>query len=140
LALVLHSRIDGDVLKPAERQRLISEFNADATIDCFLLTTQTGGFGISLTGADRVIIFGTGQLLFPLSVYVTDNRSGIYCSPINEPSVALTYSLFYLADPHWNPSADDQVRSEEELEAITILIPVMGRPFVIPRCFSRILF
>jgi DNA excision repair protein ERCC-6 len=72
LIFVLHSRIDGDVLKPAERQRLISEFNADATIDCFLLTTQTGGFGISLTGADRVIIF----------------------------------------DPHWNPSADDQVRSE----------------------------
>jgi DNA excision repair protein ERCC-6 len=67
---LLVSRIDGDVLKPAERQRLISEFNADATIDCFLLTTQTGGFGISLTGADRVIIF----------------------------------------DPHWNPSADDQVR------------------------------
>jgi SNF2 family DNA or RNA helicase len=33
-------RIDGDVVKPADRQHLISEFNTDESIDCFLLTTQ----------------------------------------------------------------------------------------------------
>jgi len=50
-------RIDGDVVKPAERQRRIDLFNSDPSYMCFLLTTQTGGLGISLTTADRVIIF-----------------------------------------------------------------------------------
>eukprot|EP00698_Gefionella_okellyi_P019188 TRINITY_DN5848_c0_g1_i3.p1 TRINITY_DN5848_c0_g1~~TRINITY_DN5848_c0_g1_i3.p1 ORF type:complete len:845 (-),score=211.65 TRINITY_DN5848_c0_g1_i3:45-2579(-) len=49
-------RIDGST-KGSDRQKLISAFNNDASINCFLLTTQTGGLGITLTGADRVIIF-----------------------------------------------------------------------------------
>ena len=51
------SRIDGDVKDAGERQRLVDEFNSDAGIAVFLLTTQVGGVGLTLTGADRVVIF-----------------------------------------------------------------------------------
>jgi SNF2-related domain/Helicase conserved C-terminal domain len=50
-------RIDGDVLHPQERQNRVDRFNNDSSIDCFLLTTQVGGLGLNLTGADRVVIF-----------------------------------------------------------------------------------
>ena len=72
-------RIDGDVTKAADRQTKIDTFNAyvidmphfhffksffqsvfcvnsDFSVFAFLLTTQTGGVGITLTGADRVVI------------------------------------------------------------------------------------
>jgi SWI/SNF-related matrix-associated actin-dependent regulator 1 of chromatin subfamily A len=39
------------------RQELINEFNADETIPVFLLTTGSGGTGINLTAANKVIIF-----------------------------------------------------------------------------------
>lgn len=54
---IRHFRIDGNVSSSEDRQRMISRFNVDKSIFCFLLTTQTGGLGITLTGADRVIIF-----------------------------------------------------------------------------------
>lgn len=38
-------------------QHLIDRFNADESIFMMLLTTRTGGVGINLTGADRVILF-----------------------------------------------------------------------------------
>jgi SWI/SNF-related matrix-associated actin-dependent regulator of chromatin subfamily A containing DEAD/H box 1 len=41
----------------AERQTLIDEFNEDANIPVFLLTTGAGGTGINLTAANKVIIF-----------------------------------------------------------------------------------
>lgn len=41
----------------AERQDLIDEFNGDASIPVFLLTTGAGGTGINLTAANKVIIF-----------------------------------------------------------------------------------
>ncbi|KAK3496940.1 SNF2 family N-terminal domain-containing protein [Neurospora hispaniola] len=41
----------------SERQELINDFNADATIPVFLLTTGSGGTGINLTAANKVIIF-----------------------------------------------------------------------------------
>jgi SWI/SNF-related matrix-associated actin-dependent regulator 1 of chromatin subfamily A len=41
----------------AERQTLIDEFNEDASIPVFLLTTGAGGTGINLTAANKVIIF-----------------------------------------------------------------------------------
>ncbi|KAG5929420.1 hypothetical protein E4U42_005887 [Claviceps africana] len=41
----------------AERQGLIDEFNDDANIPVFLLTTGAGGTGINLTAANKVIIF-----------------------------------------------------------------------------------
>jgi hypothetical protein len=50
-------RIDGKVNKASERQAIIDAFNRDAAYDLCLLTTQTGGVGITLTGADRVVLF-----------------------------------------------------------------------------------
>jgi SNF2 family DNA or RNA helicase len=50
-------RIDGSISSSSERQSRIASFNADPSIDVFLLTTQCGGVGITLNGADRVIIF-----------------------------------------------------------------------------------
>ena len=46
-------RIDGTISSSAERQSRISRFNASSDIDVFLLTTQCGGVGITLNGADR---------------------------------------------------------------------------------------
>ncbi len=39
------------------RQELINEFNEDESIPVFLLTTGSGGTGINLTAANKVIIF-----------------------------------------------------------------------------------
>ncbi|KAK5663342.1 hypothetical protein OQA88_3770 [Cercophora sp. LCS_1] len=41
----------------SERQELINQFNSDASIPVFLLTTGSGGTGINLTSANKVIIF-----------------------------------------------------------------------------------
>jgi len=41
----------------AARQALIEEFNKNAEIFVFLLTTRVGGVGINLTGANRIIIY-----------------------------------------------------------------------------------
>ena len=51
------ARIDGDV-KHAERQSIVDKFNHDGKFDCMLLTTGVGAVGLTLTGADRVVIFG----------------------------------------------------------------------------------
>ncbi|KAI8922386.1 SNF2 family N-terminal domain-containing protein [Powellomyces hirtus] len=50
------TRIDGTVIDRKERQRRINMFNGDPTYSCFLLTTQVA-IGITLTGADRVIMY-----------------------------------------------------------------------------------
>ncbi|KAK4185979.1 P-loop containing nucleoside triphosphate hydrolase protein [Podospora australis] len=41
----------------SERQNLINQFNNDESIPVFLLTTGSGGTGINLTAANKVIIF-----------------------------------------------------------------------------------
>ncbi|KAM3527332.1 hypothetical protein MY4038_006382 [Beauveria bassiana] len=41
----------------SERQALIDEFNRDANISVFLLTTGAGGTGINLTSANKIVIF-----------------------------------------------------------------------------------
>lgn len=43
--------------RPSAPQNLIDRFNSDESIFVMLLTTRTGGVGINLTGADRVILF-----------------------------------------------------------------------------------
>ncbi|KAJ9077207.1 DNA repair protein rhp26, variant 3 [Entomophthora muscae] len=40
-----------------KRMALVDQFNTDESIFAFLLTTRTGGQGLNLTGADRVVIF-----------------------------------------------------------------------------------
>ena len=49
-------RIDGNTsLK--DRQLLVDEFNMNPNIDIMLLTIGVGGVGLTLTGADRVVLF-----------------------------------------------------------------------------------
>ncbi|XP_031473665.1 SNF2 domain-containing protein ENL1 isoform X2 [Nymphaea colorata] len=49
------SRIDGTT-KASERQNIINEFQAGNAPPIFLLTSQVGGLGLTLTRADRVIV------------------------------------------------------------------------------------
>mmetsp|Transcript_12000 Transcript_12000/g.11878 ORF Transcript_12000/g.11878 Transcript_12000/m.11878 type:complete len:183 (+) Transcript_12000:416-964(+) len=49
------SRIDGDT-EIVMREGICQAFNNDPSIFCCLLTTKVGGFGLNLTGADRVVI------------------------------------------------------------------------------------
>lgn len=51
-----YMRMDGNTGVGA-RPGLIDRFNHDPSIFIFLLTTRTGGLGINLTGADRVILY-----------------------------------------------------------------------------------
>lgn len=54
LPSVSYLRLDGSV--PAScRQEIVNNFNTDPSIDVLLLTTQVGGLGLNLTGADTVI-------------------------------------------------------------------------------------
>ena len=52
-----YARIDGSTA-PAARQALADEFNSpESRAFCMLLTTRTGGVGMSLIGADRVVLY-----------------------------------------------------------------------------------
>lgn len=54
LPTVTYLRLDGSI--PAtQRHSVVTRFNADPSIDVLLLTTQVGGLGLNLTGADTVI-------------------------------------------------------------------------------------
>ncbi|KAG8832857.1 hypothetical protein FRC17_000512 [Serendipita sp. 399] len=44
-------------LKDEERQKSITDFQTDPNVFVFLITTQTGGVGLNLTAANKVIIF-----------------------------------------------------------------------------------
>uniref|UniRef100_A0A8C6K1Y3 DNA excision repair protein ERCC-6-like n=1 Tax=Melopsittacus undulatus TaxID=13146 RepID=A0A8C6K1Y3_MELUD len=50
-------RIDGTVTHLLEREKRISTFQSNRDYSVFLLTTQVGGVGITLTAASRVVIF-----------------------------------------------------------------------------------
>ncbi|XP_041750978.1 DNA excision repair protein ERCC-6-like [Coregonus clupeaformis] len=50
-------RIDGTVTHLTERERRIQLFQTNKQYSVFLLTTQVGGVGITLTAANRVVIF-----------------------------------------------------------------------------------
>ncbi|XP_062989268.1 lymphoid-specific helicase [Elgaria multicarinata webbii] len=50
------SRLDG-TMSYAERERNMNNFNTDAEVFMFLLSTRAGGLGINLTAADTVIIY-----------------------------------------------------------------------------------
>ncbi|KAL1494003.1 hypothetical protein ABEB36_009678 [Hypothenemus hampei] len=51
---VTYLRLDGSV-PPAMRHSVVTRFNNDPSIDVLMLTTQVGGLGLNLTGADTVI-------------------------------------------------------------------------------------
>jgi TATA-binding protein-associated factor len=51
---VTYMRLDGDT-QSNKRHAIVQTFNSDPSIDCLLLTTQVGGLGLTLTGADTVI-------------------------------------------------------------------------------------
>ena len=48
-------RVDGSVASAAERQARVEAFQTDPSIPIFLLTSQVGGLGLTLTAADRVM-------------------------------------------------------------------------------------
>ncbi|XP_014678713.1 PREDICTED: DNA excision repair protein ERCC-6-like [Priapulus caudatus] len=50
-------RMDGTITKTQERERRVNKFQRDPSYSVFLLTTQVGGVGLTLTGADRVVIY-----------------------------------------------------------------------------------
>lgn len=51
---ITYLKLDGSV-PTNQRQSIVSRFNNDPSIDILLLTTQIGGLGLNLTGADTVI-------------------------------------------------------------------------------------
>jgi TATA-binding protein-associated factor len=51
---VTYLRLDGSI-PPSQRHSVVTRFNNDPSIDVLLLTTQVGGLGLNLTGADTVI-------------------------------------------------------------------------------------
>ncbi|KAF2805932.1 uncharacterized protein BDZ99DRAFT_466237 [Mytilinidion resinicola] len=53
---IAYMRIDGNTPIP-ERQTLLDIFTTDTTIPVFLLSTKSGGTGINLTAANKIIIF-----------------------------------------------------------------------------------
>lgn len=54
LPSVTYLRLDGSI-PIAQRQSIVNRFNDDPSIDVLLLTTQIGGLGLNLIGADTVI-------------------------------------------------------------------------------------
>ncbi|XP_038058939.1 DNA excision repair protein ERCC-6-like [Patiria miniata] len=50
-------RLDGTITKLEDREKRITSFQRNNDLSVFLLTTQVGGVGLTLTGADRVVIF-----------------------------------------------------------------------------------
>lgn len=54
LPSITYLKLDGSV-PASQRQSIVSRFNNDPSIDILLLTTQIGGLGLNLTGADTVI-------------------------------------------------------------------------------------
>jgi SNF2 family DNA or RNA helicase len=51
-----HVRLDGSVPQK-KRQGLVDDFNRDASIFIFLISTTAGGTGLNLTGANKVVVF-----------------------------------------------------------------------------------
>ncbi|EKX50291.1 hypothetical protein GUITHDRAFT_46943, partial [Guillardia theta CCMP2712] len=49
--------LDGQVNKLADRERIVKKFNSKESVKVLFLTTGVGGVGLTLTGADRVIIY-----------------------------------------------------------------------------------
>lgn len=70
---LVYSRLDGGT-KPADRTRLVREFNLDPSISLCLISTKAGGLGLNFTGANVVIIFDPNWN--PSSDMQAQDRSG----------------------------------------------------------------
>lgn len=57
-----YHRMDGSTAVGV-RARLVDDFNTNAEVFVFLLTTKVGGLGINLTGADRSALRSTCLLV-----------------------------------------------------------------------------
>lgn len=79
-------RIDGTI-KAAEREQCVQEFQCDEEIPLFLLTSQVGGLGLTLTGADRVVIVD------PAWNPSTDNQSVDRAYRIGQKNDVVVYRL-----------------------------------------------
>jgi DNA excision repair protein ERCC-6 len=51
-----YARMDGNT-SVSSRQRLVDKFNNDESYFCMLMTTKTGGVGLNITGANRVLLY-----------------------------------------------------------------------------------
>ena len=49
-------RLDGST-NVGSRQQLVDTFNNDESYFAMLMTTRTGGVGLNLTGANRVVLY-----------------------------------------------------------------------------------
>jgi hypothetical protein len=65
-------RLDGNT-NVASRQRLVDRFNSDDSYFGMLMTTRTGGVGLNLTGANRIVLYdpdvSLSSLVVVLEVY-----------------------------------------------------------------------
>ncbi|XP_057312734.1 DNA excision repair protein ERCC-6-like [Hydractinia symbiolongicarpus] len=50
-------RVDGTISNPMDREKIIQKFQHDFSYNVMLMTTQVGSVGLTLTGADRLVIF-----------------------------------------------------------------------------------
>lgn len=79
-------RIDGTA-KAHDREKLVNEFQTNDAIPIFLLTSQVGGLGLTLTGADRVVVID------PAWNPSTDNQSVDRAYRIGQLRNVLVYRL-----------------------------------------------
>jgi len=80
-------RVDGDISSAFERQARVDQFQSDANIPVFLLTSGVGGLGLTLTAADRVVI------LDPAWNPATDNQSVDRAYRIGQEKHVVIYRL-----------------------------------------------
>lgn len=100
-----YSRLDGNTIV-SSRQRLVDTFNHDDTYFIMLCTTRTGGVGLNLTGANRIILYGTYNIIvFYLSCVLFARQNHKNNFPCSHHFVS-----FFKLDPDWNPSTDQQAR------------------------------
>lgn len=80
-------RIDGTT-KERERQRLVDDFNSnESAIDAMLLSTKAAGVGLTLTGADRAVIYD------PSWNPAEDSQAVDRCYRIGQKSEVTVYRL-----------------------------------------------
>ncbi|XP_063964161.1 DNA excision repair protein ERCC-6-like [Lytechinus pictus] len=80
-------RLDGTITKMSDREDRISRFQRDHSYSVFLLTTQVGGVGLTLTGANRVVIID------PSWNPATDNQAVDRAYRIGQTRTVVIYRL-----------------------------------------------